>query len=406
MRDMNAAPAYGDFDEYVTDVLFVATAAEATGEGEDYPLEAVAGARRIAAALGSVGSLYNPNDYKRSQGLALIGALARLGRLAEEEAYSAGEVLNGVVMGETCPGELERRVYEWTKEIKPRGRGAGILVVEEVLSSLEESGLALSEEELAEIDSELEKNRSLDPLYRLKNLAELHQESQVDPLSVDDLFHIADDLVRMLVDAHIEGRYLRKEEIYNSDFFKELPETTNMSRLDRKDAFDMAWELMVGWFEQEDPEFELLVTEGEARGTRYMLSDPELALGFWANAQAGIEAGVDPKAEEDELKLRGQVVEQEIDVEPLSLDVGAGIIITNGEKIVLSQEEKFVAGLLDDNRRQERGVGFFKDSLAKRFGLTKSEASSIVDSLLAQLGPLVKSRYNKVRNKKVVKLVN
>jgi len=213
----------------------------------------------------------------------------------------------------------------------------------------------------------------------------------------DQLFMIVGDLVKNLARLASEEQPLTKIQMYRSDWFGALPELEGASKTVVKDAFDEAWELLHAWFEDYDPSYELFAKSGRAKGTKYLLNDPDIAITILRLEEEGAqEESTEPQAESAQQVARGIVT---------GVD-GLLVNFSEGEPLLLSSQAQAdaLAHLRGLSKGRFVGRNHLVQLAANKHGLPRGEADITIRSLLRSLGSSVESFYSRKAHRQLVRL--
>lgn len=375
-----------DFYELAVEIQALSTSVEQTRvEGEVYPDEVIAQAIIVAEAIGSHGTEL-AGAFRPSAGISseLDKSLRASATKAKDPAI-AGQI-------ETLRADLanldepEIRVAGWLKDTNLLTLGSKAVGTSSLLWLIEDAGLELETGEVLEVEAVVK--------ARERELESIPKNFELD---TDQLLQVADSLFTIMVQNSKDGIFARKEDILKDPRFRELPEFgSNPASRSIRTALGQAWELMVEWFEEVDSGHDIFERCGEARGRGYRLQDLELLTLLW----------MEPFDSSDKLEEMPRVMAR-IAEEPEvinSIDFVNGIVILEDRKIELGEPEKSILALIGTAKSKALSVGFVRDNIGRRFGLTKTDAAVAVDNVLNLVADGVDLYYSKKKNKKMVQL--
>ncbi len=229
-----------------------------------------------------------------------------------------------------------------------------------------------------------------------EHLLPKQEKTSTDELEDYELTIVAEGILRMLVNAAQNNQKLTKVEMYSG------PEFTKVLRVigdvPTRQTFHTAWEMLVAFFEEYDPNYEPFACVGEGWNRQYILKDPELAEVIWG-MDDDQPTKQDPDAEEPEERVRpfeGRIIR--ITKTSLGLD--------SGQKIQLADDiQHAVAEKLLDRGAQFIGTGLLTQTLVEKFQVPRAEAELKIREFLSLLGPsYIERRSNSKSTKTLVRV--
>ena len=375
-----------DFYELTVEVQALATSVEETRqEGLVYPDEVIAQAIAVAGAIGRHGAelvgLFEP----------VVGISVELDKSLQASAKKAkdpviAEQVEILRADLASLDEPETRVAGWLKDTRLLTLGSRAVRSSSLISLIEDAGLELKKDEVLEAESVVEARE-----------LELESIPKSFELDTDQLLQVADSLFAIMVQNSKDGIFARKEDILKDPRFKNLPEFgSNPASRSIRTALGQAWEIMVLWFEEVDKGHDIFERRGEARGRGYKLQDLELLTLLWMEP-------FDSSDKPEEMpRVMAKIAEEPEVIN--SIDFINGVIVLEDRKIELGEPEKSILALIGTAKSKALSVGFIRDNIGRRFGLTKTDAAVAVDNVLNLVADGVDLYYSKKKNKKMVKL--
>lgn len=296
------------------------------------------------------------------------------------------------------------KIGAWLQYVLPKMEKTLVKPTRVINSLLLHPELAFTEYDYDEVESILEAQEQT-----ILELASVTQETDVsaeivtpeileEPNEVN-LSEVADSLLKIMVQNN--GQWRTKASIRSNEFRTALAEAGGADKKQERQLFHDAWDLLVAFYKEIDPSFELFVNDSApTRGRKYRLDDPEMTLLFWQDDDDTTEGPEELK----ELEGRVDQADKKADTRGKIIDYQKGkILFEDGSNLLLETLGRQQAFYF----LREQGFIGIKNLVQKvsdSTGLRRSEAEKEVRAMLAQLGDRVHRYYSSKRSKLILSL--